>query len=545
MGIKPMVVPNLQQTGGALLQQLRVQVTHSSINNALLNHPDYPSLLSITDVLRQWNIASTAIRVDGEKLHEIPVPFIAYTKNSGGSFFTITQTTQQYVSYASRGGGRGKIPLEEFLKNWTGIALLAEAEEKAGEKDFLQKRRMEFLSSLKLPVLILTAIGISVFAAYQQFYQPAIFRVFSTIIALKLAGVVITVLLLWYEIDKANPVLKQICGMGSQTNCAAVLGSKQAKLFGVSWSEIGFFYFAGGFISLLVSGANAAITLQLLAWLNVLALPYTIFSVYYQWRIAKQWCPLCLGVQAILIAEFVTSVATNSLTANNIGQGVFEFFLSTINYQLSTFLAFLLPITAWYLLKPLLLQTEEAKRKKRELLKLKYDNRIFNALLPKQKRLEVFPNGLGIVMGNLNATHTIIKVCNPYCGPCANAHPQIDALLEANSDVKVQIIFTATSGESDTRNKPVKHLLAVAGKNDGGLTKQALDDWYLPAKKDYETFAAKYPMNGELAKQDAKVEAMNKWCMDTAIAYTPTFFVNGYQLPDIYTVGDLQYFLSI
>ncbi len=27
---------------------------------------------------------------------------------------------------------------------------------------------------------------------------------------------------------------------------------------------------------------------------------------------------------------------------------------------------------------------------------------------------------------------------------------------------------------------------------------------------------------------------MNKWCIDTGIAFTPTFFVNGYQLPDIY-----------
>ncbi len=105
MAIEKLFVPSLQQTVGALLQQLRVNVTGKSVNEALLNHPDYPSLLSITDVLKQWNIASTAIRVDKEKLHEIPVPFVAYTKNSGGSFLTITQTSQQHVNYASRGGG--------------------------------------------------------------------------------------------------------------------------------------------------------------------------------------------------------------------------------------------------------------------------------------------------------------------------------------------------------------------------------------------------------------------------------------------------------
>ncbi len=105
MAIEKLFVPSLQQTVGALLQKLQVQVTGTTINNALLNHPDYPSLLSITDVLKQWNIANTAIKVDKEKLHEIPVPFIAHTKNSGGSFYTITQTNQLHVSFASRGGG--------------------------------------------------------------------------------------------------------------------------------------------------------------------------------------------------------------------------------------------------------------------------------------------------------------------------------------------------------------------------------------------------------------------------------------------------------
>ena len=39
----------------------------------------------------------------------------------------------------------------------------------------------------------------------------------------------------------------------------------------------------------------------LLLGINILALPYTIFSVYYQWRVAKQWCVLCLVVQGLLI----------------------------------------------------------------------------------------------------------------------------------------------------------------------------------------------------------------------------------------------------
>lgn len=165
-------------------------------------------------------------------------------------------------------------------------------------------------------------------------------------------------------------------------------------------------------------------------------------------------------------------------------------------------------------------------------------------MLPKQKQITEDANGLGITIGNPNATNTIIKVCNPYCGPCAKAHPEIEALLEANNDLKVQIVFTATNNEEDSAALPVKHLLSIAEKDNAALTKQALDDWYLTEKKEYNSFASKYPLDIELKKQDLKVEAMSKWCNEVGITFTPTFFINGYQLPDVYKISDLQHFLS-
>lgn len=416
--------------------------------------------------------------------------------------------------------------------------MLAEAGEHSGEKNYEESRRKEVLQSLKLPLVIAIVIAITAFAAIYQYNNLTAIPAFAynLLLLLKLAGCFIAALLLWYEIDKANPVLKQICGMGKQTNCSAVLSSRQAKFFNViSWSEIGFFYFAGGFISLLVAGTQATNVLHVLAWLNVLALPYTIFSVYYQWKVAKQWCVLCLAVQALLIAEFITALSFNILS------------IPSFIIHNSTFItllpSFLLPVISWFLIKPILLQNQEAKRKKRELLKFKFDSRIFNALLPKQKQVTADAIGLGITIGNPAATNTIIKVCNPYCGPCAKAHPEIDALLEGNNDLKVQILFTATNNEKDRAALPVKHLLAIAEKENEVLTKQALDDWYLADKKEYEAFASKYPMNGELKKQDIKIEAMSKWCKQTEIAFTPTFFINGYQLPDVYNISDLKYFL--
>ena len=135
-------------------------------------------------------------------------------------------------------------------------------------------------------------------------------------------------------------------------------------------------------------------------------------------------------------------------------------------------------------------------------------------------------------------------MCNPYCGPCAKAHPKIDKLLEENKNLKVKIIFTTPNQPEQPAYKPVSHLLAINEQsNNEGNIKQALDEWYLTDKKNYELFSTKYPMNGELTKQGYKIELMEKWCKEMNIQFTPTIFINGNQLPDAYSIEDLQYFL--
>lgn len=527
-----------------LLQQLQVKrITPNTVNEILQNHPDYPSLLSINDSLQQWHIDTAAFMAEPEKLHELPTPFIAVLNNK--DFVTVIQNSET-ITYKN---GTNKKAItktkEDFIKEWKGIVLLATATEQSGDANYTKEKQKELLQAAKLPLVLLLLAGIGLFAMYKSGWHIG----FSLLLLIKLAGIAVASLLLWYEIDKTNPLLKQICSATKTTNCSAILESKQSKLLGLlSWSEIGFIYFANGFLFLLFAAATKNIqpALSLIAWLNVLALPYTVFSVYYQWQVAKQWCVLCLAVQGLLVAEFITSYFFNLLS---------KVYIPHIPFALLV-ITFSLPAIAWFLLKPVLLQAQQQKRTKRQLARLKYDARIFNTLLPKQKQIATNANGLGITIGNPTAIHTIIKVCNPYCNPCAKIHPKIDALLENNPNIKVQIIFTATDKEEDKRALPVKHLLAIDAKGDKALTAKALDDWYMAEKKDYELFAAKYPMNGELKQQNEKVKAMSDWCNKTYIEFTPTFFISlpsplgegqgvrFYQLPDIYSVDDVNYFLT-
>ena len=531
--------PNVKVTI-AFLKLLNVKVNASAVNETLQNHPDWPSLLCISDSLKKWNVPNGAGKIDVTNIDELPTPFIAYTNNREQPLAIVTAVNDDTIQFYSKNYQLHiSIDRDSFFKNWTGTYLIAEPAELSGEKDYQKNNRKAFVNALVPVSLFILLSTLSFLLVYRNINSNLnIITVNTTAIyvqwLLLFAGVIITSLLLWYEIDKNNPLLQKVCTGIAKGDCNAILTGKQAKLFAwLSWSEIGFFYFTGGLLTLVIPTEEGSIFL--LAWVSVLALPYTVFSIYYQWRVAKQWCVLCLAVQAILVLGGINIIANGLLVSSSI---------PPVSFLLKNFLFYLLPILTWYTVKPYILKLQQSKNTKREYLRIKFNTQIFETLLKKQKAITILPNGLGINFGNSAATNTLIKICNPYCGPCATAHPKIEKLLEDNRNLKVQIIFTTPNQPEQDAYKPVNHLLAIQEKNKNEkITKNALDDWYLSDTKNYEVFAAKYPMNGELSKQGNKIDSMAIWCKQMDIQATPTIFINGYQLPDAYSIEDLQYFL--
>ena len=532
--------PNVKATI-AFLTLLNVKVNNVMVDEILQNHPDWPGLLSIADSLNKWNIPNGSGKIEPNQIDQLPVPFIAYTNDREHPLSIVTQVADTTIEFYSKNYSKAITDSkEEFLKRWTGIYLIAEPNEHSGEKGYEKNKRKAIINAL-IPVSLFALLTALSFFSFYNIVNHNDSSQFASITGvyfqyfILLTGVVVTSLLLWYEIDKTNPLLQKVCTGIAKGNCNAILTGKQSKLLSwLSWSEVGFFYFAGGLLVLLLAGSNVTNTISLLGWLNILALPYTIFSVYYQWRVAKQWCVLCLAVQALLVLGGINAITNSFLTP----------FVYSISFLSRSFLLYLLPVLLWYVAKPYILQLQKAKNTKREYLRIKFNFEIFTTLLKKQNQVSISPESLGINLGNPNATNTLLKVCSPYCGPCASAHPKIDRLLEEIPNLKVKIIFTTPNRPEQPAYKPVTHLMAISEQaNSEGHIKQALDDWYLPDEKDYLYFATKHPMNGELTKQGYKVEAMEQWCNAMKISATPTIFINGYQLPDAYGIEDLKYFL--
>ena len=524
------------------LKIIKVKVNNSTIDETLQNHPDWPSMLCISDSLNKWNVPNGAGKMELNQIDELPVPFIAYTNDSEFPLAIVTKNDDSEIQFLSKNYSKTITKSrEDFLKSWTGIYLIAETNEQSGEKEYDRNKRKALINSLIPLSLLVLLTAFSFFFLYTTINKNGnTLLVSATGIYLQylilFTGVIIASLLLWYEIDKNNPLLKKVCTGITKGNCNAIITGRQSKVFNwLSWSEVGFFYFTGGLLLLMLSGNNINNAITLEGLLNILALPYIVFSVYYQWRVAKQWCVLCLGVQALLLLGGVNILTNNFLSG---------FPHLPVSFIISEALIYLLPVLLWFAVKPYILHLQEAKNTKREYLRIKFNSEIFETLLRKQKAITIPADGLGIDIGNPDAKNILIKVCNPYCGPCAKAHPKIDKLLEGTDNLKVKIIFTVPNDPEHYIYKPVTHLLAVDEQSNHKEIMRALDDWYLADKKDYDSFATKYPMNGELTKQGDKIEAMDKWCNEMEIQFTTTTFINDYQFLHANRIEDLQYFLA-
>lgn len=514
---------------------LKIDSTLTGIDKELQLHPNYPSLLSIQDTLSKYKINNVAYKIENTVLSSIPTPFISYLRTNGGNFIIVNKIENSSVTYSLNNEIK-LATLEDFCNRWKNVILIAETTEKSNEPNFQQNNKKERWQRIKIPCLLfLSAALIVLKALFQPHFNAAITTYFFVFSIFSIFGLFVSILLLWYEVDKANLALQKICTGFKNVNCNSVLNSKQAKLFGIiSWSEVGFLYFASSYLLLCFQGSQA---LPLLTIFSIIVFPYTLFSIYYQWRVVKQWCVLCLWIQLILFSQFVTTIIYYSNNSSSLFNQV----------NLSIIVSFLMVGTfslIWFFVKPLLIYKQQSKLKLQELNRLKYNPEVFFGLLKKQKNIGDSAKELGILVGDVSAKNTIVKVCNPYCGPCAKAHKSIDNLLLQVKNLKVQIIFTATNQKGDRKTNPVKHLLAIDSLSNKANTHKALDDWYLAKNKSYETFAEKYHLNGELENQVNKIELMDKWCNEVNITFTPTIFFNGYQLPEAYSIEDLQYFIE-
>lgn len=514
-----------------ILSLNNIRFTKNNLKESILSHPEYPSILTISDTLSQYSVENIAIKIDYEKLEDLPLPCIVQILEKGQEFFYILKSVEN--DSAKLVNEKGKLvsySKSEFQEIWTGVCLLINRLNDSQEinyKDNLKAKRVfDFLN-----ILLILVVGTWLTDSYFNSDSVNFKNVLLALI--KVLGLIVSSLLLWWEIDKFNPTLQNLCSGGKKINCSSVLSSKYAYLLDgkISVSLIAFSYFFSTLFSAFVLNFSDPI-LSALSLLTIIGIPIAITSLIFQSVVLKQWCNFCIAIIGIIALE-----------------GLFFFLatpsFSTISLQVisTLILLFLLPVLGWNFLKPLLINKKEYYMFKRELKRVKYHSEVFQGLLKNSREITHSTKGLGLTFTNKNCNIDIIKVCNPYCGPCAKAHPILEKLFEEGK-INLQILFTANDSPEDPGALPVKHFMAIKENSNANYIQHALNHWYV-SEKNYQEYRQIFPIEDELLSQQSyKLKAMSEWCDNEEIKHTPTIFINGYELPPEYSVDDLPELLG-
>lgn len=499
------------------LKKHRIKVDQTTLHQKLSEHPYFPSLLSISDVLNSLGLAHHAYKTDFASLQESLSSLLVHLNIQGGVFAMIEYIKNGQVKILTEKGETKRYTKDEFLKVWNGI-VVALNEDVASVK---LTDNESYPTFIKYVIAMVSALG--TFYVLQQTI-PELNWYRGIQLLLNSSALVLSWLLVLQHVNKNNVLVQQLCDSTTNEGCGSVLNSKSAQITPwLNMAEAGLLYFAGATATTLFLSNSA-----LLYYLMLAAPVFSLYAIYLQAYVIKQWCRLCMMVHGVILLNFALTVFF---------RGVGDLFSSNLAWE---FIAFLLPTILWGITSPFISKLKEASHFKNEYVRLKYNPEIFTSLVTQQLKVHI-PDKLKIfTLGNRNAKHELTFVSNPFCGPCAKAHSVVEEWLMQDLDFKITIIFTHSADKNDKRRAFVERITNI---DDGDRLEDVLHGWFNGEdNKNIQKWADGFDLQS--APLPYNEQDLIEWLDMADIQGTPTFFINEYRLPKTYRVADVRYLIT-
>ncbi|WP_456088677.1 vitamin K epoxide reductase family protein [Parabacteroides sp.] len=503
-----------------LLKCLNIKFTHNYATLLYESNPYKDTLYGFSQVCTLYGIENEPIKIDPIDSLQVETPFIAHLY---GDFAVIKAIKENGVSYYAK-GRTGYLTKDEYLKSFSGVLLAVEKTDQSVEPDFKKHRTESLLKKAKIISLIFILM---VLIVWREIYMRADWNVWLILsFILNIVGLAFSFSLLRKQLDMNDNLSDLICTSFKQADCSAVLHSKASKFFGViSWGEIGFGYFVSNLIVL-----SFPSWVHYYVLFNLLALPYTLWSVWYQKVRLRRWCVLCLGVQIVLWGISIVNWFSIQLI-----MAEFDFCLWVALSLIYVF--FIVSVSlccdAYHSLQVSKFNQAKANR-------IKYNQTVFEGLLKKSNYYEIDASVSNIYWGNREAVHTITIISNPYCGPCSALHTQILQTPLLLQHFRFQYVFTSF----DNTVVPVCYFLIAAYQL---LTisdfLHILGQWYTHGKYDANTFMQTYGFDYMDTNVEILYNRQLQFVKDYKISKTPTVLFDGFELTEGYEMKDLVYIM--
>ena len=493
----------------------------------LLTHPYFPSINAITDLFDHFKIENIAAELPKEiaVISELPTSFLAHITEDGSEkiVLVIKKSEELKLVYSTKSSKR--VTYAQFVNDWSGVIVAVEKE------DVHHKNKSKTTSVLKTGsyVLLSALIGTTLF--FNPLDLVGLNYLFVTVI-----GLYTSILLVQKELGLHSKSLDKFCEASNNSSCDDVLNSKGALLFGLfKLSDVGIVYFTTISLILLISSITAtAVNYMLFYGISILSTLFIPYSLYYQWRVIKKWCPLCLIVLGVLFLQAMSLIIFLDVD--------FQFQFRDLYIPL---FSLLMVSVFWFELKPGLKKKQEFDVLQLEHYKFKRNTSLFTTALQSSDQKNVTIEGINeIVLGNKNAPLKIVLITNPLCFFCKEAHQVFHALLNDRRD-NLQIIIRFNINTSiETENKGLdisNELLEIYKNQREEVYTEALNDIYSDLSPD--AWLQKWKTSSKINHLSI-LEKEKEWCINNTINFTPAVFINGYLFPKEYKVSDISFFID-
>ena len=505
-----------------LLKKNGISFDKEELAFQIQSHPSYPSLHAITGVLDHFNIENVAadVPVNSETLVQLPDCFLAQITSSKGKDLVVVERVKQEYHVYNSDNKKEKLSEEGFLQQFTGIIVAVEKTEES-----IQPKSTSKVGKIIAFGILTLLTGFTLYQSTHNIYT-------ISYLLLSVVGIITSVAIVKQELGLKTSIGNAFCsGADDKKDCDAVLTSKGAEIIkGYKLSDLSVLYFSG--LTLLTL---AQITHPIISYsISLLAIPITLYSIYYQYAVVKKWCMLCLSIVGVLWLQGAIPVITNTFIREFVPTNFIAFgIVASLTWL------------AWYYIKPLVAEVTELRKEKIENVKFKRNFALFSSLLHKSPQLDThIENSQEIIFGNPNSPLELTIVTNPFCGHCKPVHSHIDEILHRyQNNVKIKIRFNISTKDTDSDVvKITSRLLEIYHENGADKCLEAMDAIYGGEKP--ATWLSTY---GECTQKEvyiAELERENIWCNNNAINFTPEILVNGQSFPKEYNRTDLIFFIE-
>ncbi len=499
----------------SFLDALEVRYTRMYADSLYDGHPHRDNMYGLKQMLDVYGVRTLGVYMETKDLAALTYPCVLHT---GNGFVIGCDGDEKRIVFWQK-GERKEFTHEAFRQVWTGNALVVEDLEEAEEPDFRKHQRDSLLRMAKRYCLLVLWCVAVVSGLVTHIGQISSFHLYFMI--WNVMGLCICLLLMQKQVFGESRWGDRVCSLFQHAGCNDILNGAYAKFWGISWSEIGTGYFMANLLLLPLYPS----AMGMLCVVNWLAMCYGLWSIYYQWRVAKRWCLLCVGVQVVVWGMGVTAACCMRDIPLSAAAG------------LCTAIVIVACMMAVHQYAVLFQLDKECVSTVRQYRTLKCNHVVAKALVENSAYYEVSDADSSIIFGNKESQLRITILGNPHCNPCARLHWRVEELLRLyGSDICVQYIFTVFN---EALEDSCRYLISCYDQDHPETTRRVYAEWYAGGRGRYASIVKEREESIHTVEVEQEWQRHSRWCKNTGFTATPTILVNGYLLPREYDIEDL------